>query len=277
MEHPEVTADFITDFLNSEFPEGLQGTEGQPSIAAIGTIADKAIRSPLLLDSLEAASVEVLRMEAYRTQSDLSRDSRWTLALVLSPYKQSVAAICQSVTPTADKTGVVDTVFRSTNGLVGINTNAFAAAEAIKQLVGDQPPQCVLIMGTGASSRSVGVGLHDIYPQTDLAFMGRSMNKAERVITDIGVGRVLGEGPLFSPDLVINATTVGQTDDIESLDFDISTFLHSGVRYFDLNNRVSELQQVAKASGCIVSSGVPMQILTNSLRVAILKQSQVRT
>jgi hypothetical protein len=75
-------------------------------------------------------------------------------------------------------------------------------------------------------------------------------------------------------DLVVNATTVGETDDNAIFEFDIDSVLAPGVRYFDLNNRASAVQLKALGAGCVVTSGVIMQIVTNALRVALLGETR---
>ena len=257
-------------FLAAEFPAGRPTAPRVVSLAAIGTIAPRALTSPLLRDRLAAASLSVAAARPFAGPEALLADLDWTLALVLSPFKQQVAGALGGLAPAAAATGVVDTIVRAGATAIGLNTNSYAAATALGQLLGEASPRRALIAGTGASARSVGFGLRRTYPDVEVGVVGRSAERAEAVVARLGFGQVVEAPGAFGADLVINTTTVGESDDSARLDFDLAAAFGPGVRYFDLNNRPSALQQAALAAGCVTASGVVMQILTNALRVGLV-------
>jgi shikimate dehydrogenase len=260
----------VETFLAAEFPGGRPGRAAAPTLAAIGTLAPRALASPLLRDRLMAAGVAAARSRPFADPPALLADQSWRLALVLSPYKRTVAASCQRLAPAAVATGVVDTLLRVERAALGVNTNAYAAAGAVGRLLGGAQPARALIAGSGASARSVGYGLRLAYPALEVGLVARSAERATEVVAQLGFGQVVARPAAFAADLVINTTTVGETDDRATLAFDLPATFGPGVRYFDLNNRPSALQLAALEAGCVTSSGVVMQILTNALRAALL-------
>ena len=74
---------------------------------------------------------------------------------------------------------------------------------------------------------------------------------------------------MCSSDLA-HVTTVGEQDDDHPLEVPLATALQPGTRVFDLTNRPSTLQRQALAAGCVTMSGNLMQLLTNTLRAALV-------
>src|SRR2546430_192619 len=128
-----------------------------------------------------------------------------------------------------------------------------------------------LSAGTGAAARSLGYAAHLLYPNCQLGYVGRSAAAAQAVIEDIGMGQVVTDAGAFRPDVVVNATTVGETPgDRGSLVFDLTDAFRSGVRFLDLNQHSDALYAEALAAGCAVMLGRLMQEVTHALRVALV-------
>ncbi len=263
----------LSDFLQTERLEHLKHSK-RPRIAAVGTMANVVLTSPLLRESLEAYGLRPQSFKAYDGLSELVAATDWDLCLVLSPCKLAAYEyVKQHLTPTAAQTKVVDTLLRTDAGLVGVNTNAYALAGAVTQLMGDKTPKKVLVAGAGATARSAVVGLHTRFPGATIAVIGRSVEKARALVQDLRLGQAVTSAADFDAGLIINATTVGQTNDDEGLSFELP--LHSGVYFFDVNVRQTYLQRDALAEGCMVSSGAPMQIAANHLRALVLTGGRV--
>jgi shikimate dehydrogenase len=244
----------------------------RPSIAAVGSVVNKALASPLLRKQLAKKGIDPQEYLPYGNVHELLEGSGWSLALVLSPFKQAVTETCDALTESVMRTSVVDTVVRGDSGqLVGVNTNSLSAAWAVKRLSGGIRPERCLIAGTGASARSCVVGLSDLYGELEIGIVGRSPERAAQLANDFSVS-VVEDIETYAPDLVINATTVGETSD-QDLHFPLETVLVAGTRYFDLNNRTSALQLRALEHGCVTLSGVVMQTIVNALRVHLLART----
>jgi len=249
-----------------------------PGITAIGSVAKKALSSPLLREHLAARGIVPAEPRPRADPEDLSRKGDWSLALVLSPYKREVRGLCDSLTPAAERSGVIDTILQDESGRrFGINTNVFGAAHAIAHLMGGARPKRCLVLGTGASARSCAVALRALYDEPEIGVIGRSPDRTSKIATEFSIALV-EDVEDYAPDLLINTTTVGETTDGD-LDYPMEEALVAGVRFFDLNNRTSDLQKTALARGCVTISGVTMQLSVNALRAHVLRRavSQTRT
>lgn len=265
----QVATATVEAFLRDEVPSALAPVT-TPRIGGTGTVAPGALASPLLLRQMEEHGITATTCPAAADPGALLADPSWTLALVLSPHKRDVGPRCDRLTPAAAATGVVDTLRRDGDTVLGCNTNSAAAAAAVDLLVGGGPVRRVLVAGTGASTRSVAIGLGRRFPAADLGVWGRSPTGLAALVAELpDVAAVVDAGG-WDADVVVNATTVGETDDEVPADFALLGALRPGVRFLDLNNRTGRLQRMALAAGCVTAAGICMQLTTNALRVALL-------
>lgn len=266
----------IERFESSEAAVLPQTDITNPGITAIGSVAEKALSSPLLKKRLAARGIEPRELRPCADPEELSRRVDWSLALVLSPYKREVRNLCDSLTPAAERSGVIDTILQDESGKrVGINTNVFGAAHAMAHLMGGARPERCLILGTGASARSCAVALRALYDEPEIGVIGRNPDRTSEIVTESSLALV-EDVEDYAPDLLINTTTVGETTDA-ALDYPIEEALIAGVRFFDLNNRISSLQKTALARGCVTISGAIMQLSVNALRAYVLRRVVSRT
>jgi shikimate dehydrogenase len=262
--------DAISCFEDAEVTELPQVAGARrPSLAAVGSVARKALLSPLLRDRLAQQDVKARAYQAYSDLDDLLQKRDWSLALVLSPFKQAVKNQCDALTASAERSGVIDTIIYSETGKrIGVNTNAMGAGWAMRHLMGNEAPQRCLIAGTGASARSCIVALRDSYGELKIGVVGRSPDRTSSIAEEFYVS-IVEDISEYAPQLVINATTVGETSD-ENPQFTLEKAFVAGTRYFDLNNRTSALQIQALQHGCVTMSGILMQTIVNALRVHLL-------
>lgn len=246
-------------------------------IAGIGTTAPHALRGTLLLDALTAQDVEVADTLPFPDPDALVADGSWDLALVLSPWKQQVAQRLETLTESAARTGVVDTVVRGAGTTAGVNTNSWAAQAAMETILGGRIPDSVLILGAGGSSHSVALACRRAWPGARLVGSARDPEALTGWARHFEAGQ-LAPAELKAlpadqlPSLIVNTTTWGETDDSETrpFAFDFAELTAPGNCYFDLNNRVSALQSAALRAGMNVMSGTFMQRVTNACRAALL-------
>jgi shikimate dehydrogenase len=276
-----IVADGAERFLRAEVrPLGLASTgtpaEGGPAgvaIAGIGTTAPKAVRGALLAEALEALGYSVAGATPHASPAELMADRSWQLGVVLSPWKRDVGAQCDRLAPSAALTGVVDTVLRTPGGTVGFNTNTWASLSALEVLLGEAEPRGILILGSGASARSVALAAQRGWPACPLSVSARSAEGATALARQFpGVVVAAADATGGQADVVVNTTTWGETEasETEPLGIDLGGVLRPGARVFDLNNRVGALPVQALSSGCAVLSGGLMQRVTNASRAALL-------
>jgi len=264
-----------------EVHHGSAGTAstGPAVIAGIGTTAPHALKGRLLRDALAHEGVELAETVPLGTPEALLTNPAWTLALVLSPWKQAVAQCLDLCTPSAEQTGVVDTIVREARGTIGVNTNCWASQAAMETLMGGTFPSSVLVLGSGGSSNSVAMACRRAWPDVRLIGSARKVDAAAawarrfdaEVVAPSDINAVLGSQSLS---LLINTTTWGETDASEEAPFvfDFGSLASPGNRFFDLNNRVSALQTSALQAGMTVMSGTFMQRATNACRAALSRR-----
>lgn len=256
--------------------EGSSARSAVPvDVAAIGTTAERAVKGELLARAIEAAGFVPGSAEARAGVDELLADRAWALGVVLSPWKRDIGVRCERLAPSAVATGVVDTLARTGAGVVGFNTNTWAAQTALEVLTGAVAPARLLVVGAGASARSVAAAVRRAWPETELVVAARSGSQAVAMAGEFGAGpATAGSAELRDGgfQVVVNATTWGETESSEQepLGVDLSGILLPGVRLFDLNNRVGSLPTQALATGCVVQSGGLMQRVTNACRAALL-------
>ncbi|WP_461296912.1 hypothetical protein [Streptomyces harbinensis] len=257
------------------------GPEGRPPavLAAIGTTARHALDGRLLRDALDAERLTRGHHLPLEDPAALLANPDWRLALVLSPWKKAVAARMGGLTHSATATGVVDTILRNgEGGLLGVNTNSWAAQAAMEILMGGATPAGVLVLGSGGSAGSVALAARRAWPDAPLLGSARNAGALAAWAADFGALTAAPDAlpevpfPTTGPTLIVNTTTWGETDVSEEqpFAFPLPRLLTPGSRFFDLNNRVSALQHAALQAGMSVMSGTYMQRVTNRCRAALL-------
>jgi shikimate dehydrogenase len=251
----------------------IHGDNADPgvTIAGIGTTAAKAVRGALLTEALSECGYQVAQATPYGSPGELMADPTWQLGVVLSPWKREVGDQCDRLAASAERTGVVDTIVRAAGGTVGFNTNTWAAVSALEFLLGAAQPASLLLLGAGASARSVVLAVRRVWPQCEVSVAARSRDAAELLAKEFP-GLVVRENTPSAPDVVVNTTTWGETEasEAEPLGIDLEGVLKPGAALFDLNNRVGALPVQALQAGCAVISGTVMQRVTNACRAALV-------
>jgi shikimate dehydrogenase len=267
---------FVEAEVTVTLSAGSSRHSGGVTIAGIGTIAPRSVKSELLAAAVAEAGFHIEATAAWADADQLFDDSTWQVGVVLSPWKQEIGARCESLAPSARDTGVVDTVLRSPAGTMGFNTNTWAAQTALEVVTGGRTPDRVLLVGSGASTGSVALAARRTWPASELVITARSAAPAMALADRFG-GRFvpapeIADSAADTYQVVVNTTTWGETDASEAEPFgiDLAAVFAPGVALFDLNNRIGSLPQQAMAAGCLVVSGAIMQRVTNACRAALL-------
>lgn len=236
-------------------------------LAGVGTIAAAAVRSPALHGAAQRAGVELDVTGSYPDLASLAADERWRLAVVLSPHKRSAPQLAQVLAPAAASTVVVDTLLRVGATVVGLNTNVYGAGAVLARVVTPVAAQRLVVLGAGASARSVLAACARWLPDTHTSVHGRTAAAVKELAADWGAAVHAADDP--PPDIVVNTTSWGETADSETepIGVDLDALLGPGVVVFDLNNRVSRLKTAALEQGAAVIPGTLMQRVVNALRI----------
>jgi shikimate dehydrogenase len=276
---PAATALFAAAELgalaSSESRRGSAVSDDVVACTAIGTTAGHALSGALLAEAFKAEGLDLTRFPPPEDPDALLGTPQWQLCLVLSPWKRSVAAILPRLSPSAAQSGVVDTIVRTGPAVIGYNTNTWAVQVALAQVAGPVPPERLLILGSGASARSISLAAARLWPDCTLMVSARSAKSAgelargfDAIAVEASDAAVLG-----GADLVVNTTTWGETEASEQAEFPfpLGALFRPGGAFLDINNRISALQLEALRAGCRVMGGAVMQRATHACRARIAR------
>ena len=178
---------------------------------------------------------------------------------VTIPYKQTVFALCDELTPMARKLGNVNFVTRTADGkLLGDNTDAFGVERLIDSVGADVRGKACAVLGAGGAALT-----------------------AKAVLEERGAKRVTlvrrGETPAQDDALVVNATPVGMWPHGDEVRVDISRY-PACKTVLDLvyNPSPTRLVREARACGKTAADGLVM-LIAQAYRAFQLAQSNNRT
>ena len=178
---------------------------------------------------------------------------------VTIPYKQTVFALCDELSPMARKLGNVNFVTRTADGkLRGDNTDAFGVERLLAANGIDVRGWNCAILGAGGAAMTVTAVLEE--------------RGAKRVTF---VRR--GENPAQDDDLIVNATPVGMFPDVDSVRVDILQYVSSkAVLDLVYNPSPTRLVREALACGKIAADGMVM-LIAQAYRAFQLSNSNTQT
>ena len=161
------------------------------------------------------------------------RESGLDLLNVTIPYKQTVAQLCDELTPLAERLGNVNLVTRLQDGrLRGDNTDYFGFARLLDsacEAAGRTVPRKAAILGAGGAALTAKAVLED--RGAEVAFVRR------------------GELPPPDAGIIVNATPVGMFPDVDGRRIDIAEFPACEV-VLDLVYNPSPTRLVREARQC---------------------------
>lgn len=130
---------------------------------------------------------------------------------VSHPFKQDVMPLLDALDPVAERIGAVNTIVHDGHGrLTGYNTDWVGAVKALEEVRALDGVR-VLLVGAGGAARAIAFGLRERGVDTTVA--NRDPAKAKRLAAASGarVAAFAETARAGAYDVVINATTIGQT------------------------------------------------------------------
>ena len=138
---------------------------------------------------------------------------------VTVPYKKEIINHLDKLTPEANKTQSVNTVFLNGNKVTGHNTDISGFELAIKKINFDIKQKEILILGAGGVVPSIIFAINEM-GASKISVMNRTRSKAENLKNLFKEIIVLDWGEIPNCDMIINATSVGlKKEDEINLDF----------------------------------------------------------
>jgi shikimate dehydrogenase len=189
---------------------------------------------------------------------------------VTIPHKVSIMPLLDSVETTAKHIGSVNTIIKDRGMLVGSNTDASGALQALRQGGVDLAGQRVVMLGSGGAARAIAFGLCMEGNIGHLTLLGIDDQERSALATDLkaktGISITDDQlnastlGPaLADSDLLIHCTPIGMHPKIEESCVP-KELLHPGLTVMDIvyNPLNTQLLQDAQAAGCRTIQGIEM-------------------
>lgn len=254
------------------------GSGPHVSVSGLGTVAAQMLASRAFVETIEQDGVRLMNTGLADSADELLEDPAWHMAVCFSPWKEQVARVVPTLTPGAQLTGSVDTLIRTSDDTVGINTTGLAAAATLRKYYGSEPPEVVVLLGTGPSARTVAGAVRRLWGDAvDLTFGARSTDAGRRA-ADVFKGTALSPDEvarlnLPSASILVQATSWGETAASEEsgFAFDLTAVVSQFRMFIDLNVRRSRLSENALDAGVAVLSGVAMRRYNNECRAVLAK------
>ena len=189
---------------------------------------------------------------------------------VTVPHKESVAALCDRLTPLAEHVGAVNTFWVDAGGLlVGDNTDVDGFAFLAAQLLGSVPPglQCALV-GAGGAAAAVLAAM-ERWPACVVRLHNRTRTRAVRLASRFELSVTVVDdvrAAVRGAQLVINATGGDAPSGRELVPVDL---LDASVTVLDLSYATdgagTPWVRAARARGLSASDGLPMLLEQGAL------------
>jgi shikimate dehydrogenase len=189
---------------------------------------------------------------------------------VTIPHKVAIMPLLDSVETTAKHIGSVNTIIKDRGLLVGSNTDASGALQALRQAGVDLAGQRVVMLGSGGAARAIAFGLSVEGNIGHLTLLGIDDKERSTLANDLKAktGISITDAPLDASTLgpaladahlLIHGTPIGMYPKIEHSCVP-KELLHPGLTVMDIvyNPLNTQLLQDAQAAGCRTIQGIEM-------------------
>ena len=183
------------------------------------------------------------------------------------PHKERVVPMIDRLTEEATVTGAVNTLTREGKRLIGHNTDVPGFAVALDKLVGRQKmPRQAVVLGAGGGARAVVYGLIRAGFLRIIVF-NRHLHRAEGLVRHFGKSAAhmdlkampwhesIIESELARTKVLINATSIGLTDDVSPIPGEVIT---GDLLVLDLIYKRTRLLRDAESAGAVANDGETM-------------------
>ena len=196
---------------------------------------------------------------------------------VTIPHKVAVIQFLDELDSLAEKVGAVNTIVNDDGVLKGYNTDGAGFMQALLEKEMEPQGKKVVILGAGGASRAISFFLADrgahlviLNRRLGLDWAKELAGKISQVFTmeveALELNRENLAGVLGKTDILVNATSVGMTPDIDETPV-TSDLLPPGLIVFDIvyNPIKTRLLREAEAAGAKTISGLDMLVWQGAL------------
>ncbi|MFV2072492.1 MAG: type I 3-dehydroquinate dehydratase [Thermoanaerobaculales bacterium] len=130
---------------------------------------------------------------------------------VTSPYKREAAASADQPAPRVQRAGAANTLILGSDHIIAENTDADGVVGSLTTLGIDPCGRSAVVQGSGGAARGAAVGLY--LAGADVFLRSRSVERAQRVADEIGVGWCPPDRLPKESQILVNATPLGSERD----------------------------------------------------------------
>lgn len=181
---------------------------------------------------------------------------------VTMPHKENIIPLLDALSPQADQTGAVNTVYRDQDRLIGHNTDVAGFCAPLAKTWPDPGQRSALVLGAGGAARAVLCGLRQL-GFGHIHISARNPEKSRALAEQFSVNLVnWPERVEKSFDLLVNATPLGLRGPLAGLSpWPAKGLERVGLVYDLIYNPLStRLLHQAEAAGVRTISGLEMFI-----------------
>ena len=173
------------------------------------------------------------------------------------PFKKEIINYIDDISPEAQRTESVNTIFSKNNKVFGHNTDIGGFELALRDINFDIKNKKIFIIGAGGVVSSIIFALKKM-KASEIIITNRTKKKAEKLKTLFEEIKILDWGKIPKFDVIINATSIGlKNDDVINLDF---SKIENNKFYYDViyNPKETNFLKTAKKFGNKVENGKKM-------------------
>ncbi len=204
------------------------------------------------------------------------------------PHKQAILSRLSQVSKLAEAIGAVNTVWRTSKGWEGTNTDVFGFLAPLQNLNQSWSEKTAIILGNGGASRAVVAGCAELGIR-NIYVIGRNLKKLEEfqqswlesplaLSLNIQTWENLSE-IIHQADLLVNTTPVGMYPHIEHSPVTeaVMNRIQSHLIAYDLiyTPNPTRFLTLAKANGAIILDGLEMLVQQGAAALQLWLQQEV--
>jgi shikimate dehydrogenase len=168
---------------------------------------------------------------------------------VTIPHKRAMTALCDTLSESAKRTGVVNTFVMRNGVLCGYNTDVEGFSRAVQTLLGRRPAgERVALLGAGGAAAAVLAAV-ELWEDSEVRVFNRTASASADLVASFSSIATHCNEPapaMARATLVVNATSVGLADIATPVD---PALLPGSAAVLDLVYRPGETQFVREARG----------------------------
>ncbi|MFY7801800.1 MAG: shikimate dehydrogenase [Limnoraphis robusta] len=207
---------------------------------------------------------------------------------VTIPHKQAILSRLSQVSKIAEAVGAVNTVWRTSKGWEGTNTDVIGFLAPLQDFNISWSEKTAVILGNGGASRAVVAGCVEL-GITNIYVVGRNLQKLEAfqqswldsplaLSLNVQTWESLSE-IIHQADLLVNTTPVGMYPHVEDspLEEEVMNRIKSDIIAYDLiyTPHPTQFLTLAKAKGAIIIDGLEMLVQQGAAALQLWLQQEV--